>query len=117
MAGIAEYWIDRIERLLRRCVRDRDRLPAAQTLDVPFDEFMADDIGMVERVYALADHPMTQAARAQLEHYMAANPRGRYGRVVYDLKRDFGIDPDELRERFGFYFERFPVRAERRGTR
>ena len=43
---------------------------------------------------------------------MAANPRGKYGRVVYDLRSDFGIDPDVLRKRFEFYFERFPVRAE-----
>ncbi len=28
--ALADYWIDRVERLLRACVRDRDRLPAAQ---------------------------------------------------------------------------------------
>jgi hypothetical protein len=113
MEGTARYWIDRIETLLRRCVRDYDALPASQTIDVLFHEFMADDVGMVERIYELADHPMTPAARRQLEEYMAANPRGRYGRVVYDIRRDFGIDPDELRKRFDFYFERFPIRAER----
>ena len=43
---------------------------------------------------------------------MAKNPRGKHGRIVYDLKADFGIDPDELRERFDFYFERFPIEAE-----
>jgi hypothetical protein len=112
MAGIAEYWIDRIETLLRRYVRDRDLLPESQCIDVPFDEFIADDVGMVERVYERAGHPMTAPARQQLEAFMAANPRGRYGRVVYDLKRDFGIDPDQLRERFDFYFDRFPVRVE-----
>lgn len=113
MEGTARYWIDRIETLLRRCVRDYDALPASQTIDVLFHEFMADDLGMVERIYELADHPMTPEARRQLEEYMAANPRGRYGRVVYDIRRDFGIDPDELRKRFDFYFERFPIRAER----
>ena len=112
MAGLAEYWIDRIETLLRRYVRDRDLLPESQCIDVPFDAFIADDVGMVERVYERAGHPMTAPARQQLEAFMAANPRGRYGRVVYDLKRDFGIDPDQLRERFDFYFERFPVRVE-----
>ena len=113
LAGIAEYWIERIETLLRRYVRDRDILPESQCIDVPFGEFMADDVGMVERVYQRAGHPMTPAARRRLDEYMAANPRGRYGRVVYDLKRDFGIDPDALRERFDFYFERFAVRPER----
>ena len=56
---------------------------------------------------------MTPEARRQLGEYMVANPRGKHGRVVYDIRRDFGIDPDELRKRFDFYFERFPIRAER----
>jgi hypothetical protein len=110
---IAAYWSDRIETLLRRCVRDRALLPEAQSVDVPFHEFMADDVAMVERIYALADLEMTRAARADLDAYMAAHPRGKHGRVVYDLPGDFGIDPDSLRERFAFYFERFPVQAER----
>ncbi|MBX3025809.1 sulfotransferase [bacterium] len=109
---IATYWIDRIERLLRACVRDRDRLPPAASLDVLFHEFMADDVGTVERIYALADLPMTAAARAQLDAFMADNRRGKFGRVRYDLRADFGLDPDALRRRFGFYFDRFPVRAE-----
>jgi hypothetical protein len=43
---------------------------------------------------------------------MADNPRGKHGQVVYDLRGDFGIEPDALRRRFDFYFERFPVGAE-----
>jgi hypothetical protein len=110
---IAAYWIDRVERLLRRCVRDRDRLPANRSIDVLFHEFMADDVGMVERIYELAGHPMTDRARQQLDDYMTANPRGKYGRVRYDLRGDFGIDPEALRERFAFYFDRFAIRAEK----
>lgn len=109
---IAAYWIDRIERLLRACVRDRERIPASQSLDVLFHEFMADDVGMVDRIYALAGLPMTVAARAQLDAFMAASPRGKYGRVLYDLRGDFGIEPAALRRRFDFYLNRFPVRVE-----
>ncbi len=107
--AVAAYWIDRIERLLQTCVRDRERVPASQGLDVRFHEFMADDIAMVERIYALADLPMNAGARASLDAYMAANPRGKHGRILYDLKGDFGIEPDALRERFAFYSERFGV--------
>jgi len=109
---LAAYWIDRVERLLRACVRDRHLVPAAASLDVFFHEFMADDVGMVGRLYALAGLPMTDAARARLDAFMADNPRGKFGRVRYDLRADFGIDPDQLRHRFAFYFQRFPVRAE-----
>jgi hypothetical protein len=113
LAAVAAYWIDRIERLLRACVRDRDLLPAHRSLDVVFHEFMADDVATVARIYEIAGLEMTREARAELDAYMAANPRGKHGQIVYDLKGDFGIEPDHLRDRFGFYFDRFPIRAER----
>ena len=68
-------------------------LPAGQTIDVRFDEFMADDVAMVERIYALAGQPFTAEARAAMEAFMADHPRGKFGGVVYDLA-DFGLDRD-----------------------
>jgi hypothetical protein len=111
--ALASYWVDRIDRLLRSCVRDRDLLPADRTIDVLFHEFMADDVAMVERIYERNGRPMTPAARADLDAYMADNPRGKHGQIEYDLRGDFGLDPDDVRARFGYYFERFPVLAER----
>ena len=72
---------------------------------------MSDDIVMVERIYELAGLPITDAAREQLDAFMTMNARGKHGRVVYDLEGHFGVDPDELRRRFAFYFERFRIRA------
>jgi len=110
--ALAEYWIDRVDLLLRACVRDRAQLPPDRTIDVMFHEFMADDIAMVERIYERNDRVMTPDARASLEAFMAANPRGKYGRIDYDLRGQFGIDPAAVRARFGYYFDRFPVQAE-----
>jgi hypothetical protein len=112
LAELADYWVDRIERLLRACVRDRDVWPAAHSIDVRFHEFMADDLAMVARVYTTAELPMTDAARARLGRFLADNPRGKHGRVRYELRRDFGLEPAALRERFAFYVERFGVVAE-----
>jgi hypothetical protein len=110
--GLAEYWIDRVERLLRACVRDRECIPAGQSIDVLFHEFMADDVAMVEHIYKLADLEMTDVARGRLNDYLDSNRRGKHGRVVYDLEGDFGVNASEVRERFDFYFDRFPVRKE-----
>jgi len=107
-----DYWSDRIRRLLEASVRDRKRLPAARTVDVPFHEFMADDFATVERIYAVADLPMTPEARTQIRAYLNAHPRGKEGQVVYDLRRDFDVEPVELRRPFQFYLDRFPVRVE-----
>ena len=111
--AVAAYWSDRVERLLRACVRDRELLAESQSIDVLFHEFMADDVAMVERIYELADLEMSEEARAELGRYMVENPRGKHGRILYDLQGDFGVDPEALRNRFDFYYERFPIKAER----
>jgi hypothetical protein len=87
-------------------------VPAARSFDVLFHEFMADDFATVERIYDVAGLPMTPQARAQIQAYGTAHPRGKQGQVVYDLRRDFAAEPAELRRAFGFYLERFPVRIE-----
>ncbi len=110
---LAAYWVDRIERLLRSAVRDAHLIPVAQRIDVEFNEFLADDRGMAERILGVAGLDVTDRARTELTAYLAGNPRGKDGRIVYDLREDFGIDPAHLHERFAFYYEAFPqIRTE-----
>ncbi len=111
LPGLLDYWSDRIEHLLRACVRDRDLIPSEQTIDVPFKAFMANDVAMVERIYHVAGLDMTDKAAKELKGFMEAHPRGKEGRVVYDLEGDFGISQTQLRQRFDFYFDRFPFAA------
>jgi hypothetical protein len=113
-ARIGGYWADRTERMLRGCVDGRDLLPADQSIDVRFDEFMADDIAMVERIYDLADQPFTPESRAAMDAFMAGHPRGKFGGVLYDLA-DFGLDREERREALRFYVDRFGVTEETGG--
>ena len=108
---IGQYWAARIEDMLRACVNDREVLPAAQSIDVHFDEFMADDVAMVDRIYALADQPMTPSVRAAMDAFMVEHPRGRHGGLIYDLA-DFGLDRDERRKALQFYVDRFDVTLE-----
>jgi Sulfotransferase family len=108
---IGGYWADRIERMLRACADDRDVLPSDQSIDVHFDEFMADGVAMVERIYDLAGQPMTERARAAMQAFMDGHPRGKFGGISYDLA-DFGLDADERRDALRFYTDRFDVTAE-----
>ncbi|MEZ5207673.1 MAG: sulfotransferase [Acidimicrobiales bacterium] len=105
---LATYWIDRIERLLRAAVRDVDLIPTERRVDVEFGAFMADDLAMATTILEVAGIGVTPDARAELETYVAGNPRGKQGQVVYDLRADFGLEPDDLYERFAFYLEAFP---------
>ena len=111
-AAIIDYWSERIVHLLRGCVSQRDCIPAAQSIDVYFHQFMADDLATVEAIYERAGLPMTERARAQLQQFITAHPRGKHGQVHYDLRQDFGIEPAALRECFDFYMQQFPVRVE-----
>ncbi len=109
---IGHYWSDRIQQMLEAGLRDRDRLPADRSLDVRFDEFMADDLGTVERIYEVADQPFGPDVRAAMEQFVRDHPRGRHGGVRYDLAGDFGIDPAERRAALQGYVDRFGVATE-----
>ena len=111
VVGLSRFWADRLERMLSACVRDRETLPASQSIDVRFDEFMADDVAMVERIYGLAGQPMTPDVRAAMAAFMEAHPRGRHGAVRYDLEA-LGLDRAELRRALAAYVDRFSVSVE-----
>ncbi len=110
--ALAAYWVDRIGRLLDACTRDRDLLPAARSIDVLFDEFMDDDVAMVERIYAQNSLELTGPARKQIAAFLADHQRGMHGTIAYDLRGDFGLDPADVRARFAGYVERFDVTTE-----
>lgn len=109
--AVGRYWGHRIEGMLRACARDRDLLPAERTIDVHFREFMADNLGMVERIYAVAGHPMSRAARQAMQAFMQTHAPGRYGTVIYDLAQ-VGLNRAERRAALRFYAERFGVQEE-----
>ena len=109
---VGHYWAAIVEDFLRAAVDDHDVLPSGQTIDVTFDDFMADDVAMVERIYALADQPFTDATRAAMSTFMVDHPRGKWGNVEYHLE-DFGLDLAERRQALAFYSERFGLRDER----
>lgn len=110
--GLVEYWIDRVERLLRACVRDRELAPSDQSMDIPFHQLNGSEMSILESLYACNGTELTPEARASFRGYLDGNPRGKHGRLRYDLQGHFGRSPGEIRARFGFYFDRFDVHEE-----
>jgi hypothetical protein len=103
---IAAGWIDRLALMLNALVRDRDAIAPQRSIDVTFDDFMADELGVAERVYGLVGEPVTDDARAAITGYLARHQRGRLGKVVTSCEM-FGLDEGEMRERFAPYVNRF----------
>jgi hypothetical protein len=103
---IAAEWIDRLESMLGALARDRDVIAPERSIDVSFDEFMADELGVAARVYGLVGEPITDDARTAMADYLAGHQRGRLGKVVTSCEM-FGLDEADLRARFAPYVSRF----------
>lgn len=103
---LASYWADRLERMLGAVVADRDILDPATSMDVRFDDFMADDLAMARRVYELAGEPVTVEVEGAMAEFLATHQRDRHGRIDYRAE-DIGLDVEDLRARFAGYTERF----------
>lgn len=112
IASHVAYWVDRIERMLRAYIRDREVVPAERLLELRFAEIIADDVGTAQRVLTFAGLEPSPESMVDMHDYMASHPRGRDGRVVYDMAGDFNLDAAALRERFRFYTDRFDVPVE-----
>lgn len=103
---IAANWIDRLELMLAALARDRAVIAPERSIDVTFDDFMADELGVAEQVFGLVGEPVTDDARTAMADYLAGHQRGRLGRVVTSCEM-FGLNEGNLRERFAPYVSRF----------
>jgi len=109
---LLDYWADRVHRLLSACVRDRELVPAERSIDISFHHLNGNEMHLLEELYRRGGVELTSPVRGRFQQYLDGNPRGKHGRIRYDLQRHFGVSADQLRERFGFYFDRFDVRPE-----
>jgi sulfotransferase family protein len=109
---LVDYWTDRVHRLLSACVRDRELVAAERSIDMNFHELNGNELVLLDRLYARGGVELTPKVRKRFQHYLDGNPRGKHGRIRYDLQRHFGVSAEELRGRFDFYFDRFDVRPE-----
>ena len=98
--------------LLDGLVRDKQFLAEGRTEHVYFNDFMADDRATLDRIYERAGLPMTPQTKSEIDHYIETHPRGRHGKVLYDLEGDFGIQRDDMYAYFGNYMDAFAVQRE-----
>ena len=103
---IATSWVDRLDAMLTALLRDRDLIGPKRSIDVRFDDFMADERGIVAQVYDLAGEALVPEAQETIDQYLAGHQRGRLGRVEATAEM-FGLDEDEFRTRFAPYSDRF----------
>lgn len=104
--ALTRYWVERSADLLTACVRDRDVLPADRSIDIRFEDFMADEEATLAAIYAVAGQPFDDRARSAMAEFRADHPRGRHGGVIH-RPADLGLDVDQVAARLGDYQRRF----------
>lgn len=107
--AISNYWADRLDDMLNAAMRDRALLGGPESsLDIRFDQFMADDMGTIERIYVIAGQPFDESARAAMQAYVDTHERDRFGKVIYDVEQ-IGIDVPTRRAQMRAYSEAFGI--------
>ncbi len=104
----ARRWSRALERFLHR----RDSLPPDRVVDVAYSELVVSPVGAVERIYDQLGWPISTAARAAMEDYLAANPKDASGVHRYSPEA-FGLDAGHEARRFASYCDRFRIMRER----
>jgi hypothetical protein len=103
---ISSTWVERLGLMLNALVRDRDAVPPERSIDVRFDEFMADEMAVATHVYEKAGEALDNEARAAIGGYLAGHQRGRLGSVATSPEM-FGLVESEVRDMFAPYVARF----------
>jgi len=103
-AVVMEYLARKVEASLRQ----REQIDPARILDLQFNDFIADGVGTVRRIYQHFHLPMSAEVEQRFQRYADAHPMGKHGKHDYRLE-EYGLTEQQIRERFAFYIERFQV--------
>lgn len=113
-AWIRDTWMDFYEQMARRCIQAREHIPAAQQLDVQYEDMNRDWRTQLRRVYEFAGLEFSAEAENGMAAWLAESKReGLHGGHRYALE-DFGTTAEEVDARMKFYRERYAIPYENR---
>ncbi|TGD73563.1 sulfotransferase [Mangrovimicrobium sediminis] len=93
---------------MRRMIDFRDAGNESRFFDIHFAPFQADPFPTMEKLYAFLGEEFTDETRERMAAWRRDNSLGRAA-VERTPPEAFGLDLDALRQRFGFYNQRFDV--------
>jgi len=110
-AYVAEHWTAMLEESVRRIEAFRGAHPEHPIIDVEYADLVRDPLRTVEDLYASCGEELDAGARDAMTAYVNAHPKTEFGTHRYNL-REFGLDADELTERFAEYVDRYRIPVE-----
>jgi len=106
---VTNRWTNGLERSLE--LRRSGRVSPERVVDVQYRELARDPMATVRRIYAQFMMPLTPAAEQRMERFLAENHQDKHGRHHYALD-NFGLDAQDLAQRFKAYSDYFGVPSE-----
>jgi hypothetical protein len=100
--------LDRWWVAVRRAMDFRERMGDGRFADVSFSDLQTDPLGAVAGAFERIDIPFGEASRASVKEWATSHRPGVLGTHSYELS-EFGLDADQVRERFGPYCAAFDV--------
>jgi hypothetical protein len=115
-AEVAADWTPRLAGALEHAidVRESGIAPPGSVFDMHFTDFLADPMGVVEKIYDHFDFVLTGEAADAMRLFIANNPQGKHGVHLY-APESYGLDVPAERARFARYTERFGIEPETSG--
>ena len=101
-----ERWWNAVE----RAMEFRHRFGDERFADVSFGDLQTDPTGALARALERVGFPFDQHSRAAVEAWAGIHQPGAHGTHAYELS-DFGLVPDQIRERFAPYYAAFDIES------
>ena len=105
---VGAFWLAQIEGAAGGLLRLRARLPEAMVLHFGYSELVGNPVAAMHRICRFVDLPWTKRAEDAMRRWLADNPSDKHGVHTY-AAQEFGLDPDDLAERFADYCDEFPL--------
>ena len=102
--------LDLWERGIRRMMEARAGRDPKQFYDLPFEDLVEDPVAAIRDVYESFGIEYSVEADAAMARFRDQNPKGKHGEHHYSLS-EWGLDREEIAERFRSYEEAFDTRA------
>jgi hypothetical protein len=103
------HCVDDWDRALRRFLAFRDRVGEERFYDIAFADLQADPVGSVRGLYGWLGEELTPDTAAAMQVWWDGSQEDRsLGGGHRYTAEEFGLDDDELHERFAYYTERYP---------
>lgn len=108
LLAVGRDFMETFDVMIERAMAYKAKHGQNAILDVQYADIMGEPMAEIERIYAHFDEPLTGAARAAMEGYLADNPKGKHGKHEYDLA-EYGLDRAGVHKRFAGYIDAFGI--------